>query len=220
MSARPPTQVRIRKTLTGRVARAVGVLAILIAVGAVALAHPTPAWASAFISTAALLPLAMFVVGRYGSAGSRPAQYGFALCCGGYFLFFSFFSDSPYLEHLATSQAIEWLHEQLFPDATSRPLPSIRGSSSFGGGGAFDVASDDQNIALRDSVIQPILAQGAIVPMPSQQLDYYEAAGNFWLIGQSWWAVMIGWGGASLATFKSGNQPRRDNPTTDAKPKV
>ena len=59
------------------------------------------------MSATALLPLAMIVAGRYGGAARRPARYGFAICCGGYFLFFTLFADSPYVEVLATSKAIE-----------------------------------------------------------------------------------------------------------------
>ena len=101
---------------------AIAVLAVL------ALSHPNSAWTSALMSAAALLPLAMIVAGRYGGAARRPARYGFAICCGGYFLFFTLFADSPYVEVLATSKAMNVGYKHLFPKSSVSPMPSSTGT--------------------------------------------------------------------------------------------
>jgi hypothetical protein len=114
-------------------------LIVFVAFGAVALAHPNSTWTSAAISAAAILPLGMIVAARYGSAAHRPGRNGFAICCGGYFLFFAFFADSPYLENLATSKVIDAYYTRLFPGSQASPLPSsgggFNGGMGFGGPG-------------------------------------------------------------------------------------
>jgi hypothetical protein len=137
-----------------RLARAIWPLIAIVVLGAVALAHPNSAWTSAALSAAALLPLGMIVAARYGSEARRPSRNGFAICCGGYFLFFAFFADSAYLENLATSKAINLYYQRLFPNAGYGPIPSSRGGfggTGFGGGGGgfgggggmFDVADTE-----------------------------------------------------------------------------
>jgi hypothetical protein len=112
----------------------------IVVLGTVALAHPNGAWTTAILSTAALLPLGLTVAARYGGEVRRPSRFGFAICCGGYFLFFTFFTDSPYLVNLFTSKAIDSCFQRFFPPSAF-PQSGGFGGGGFGGGAGFGGAS-------------------------------------------------------------------------------
>lgn len=202
-------------------------LYLILLFGVIALSHPNDAWTSAALTLAALLPLVAIVAGRFGAERSRPWRYGFAICCGGYFLFFTLAGDSPYMDNLATSKAIGAYYKLLFPKSTSSPTSGMPNPSG-GFGGAFDVApeaaSSGKTSAQAGNRVEtgmlPIAqVADAPVPTPDPAIEA-EAARDFWLIGHSIWALIFGWLGGSFAQFLASRRKRetgiRASPTTAA----
>lgn len=206
-----PNRFNAKEIIRRTVLPTLPVYAILV-LGLLALAHPNSIWTSAVLSTAALLPLLMIVAGRYGSENRRPWRYGFAACCGGYFLFFTVFLDSPYLVNLATSKALDAYYHRLYPGSTFSQLPNLRG----GFGGAFDIDDD----AAADAPAAPSSAMSNLTQFQkmtdqlrqamNQQMTETEIARNFWLIGHATWALLFGWVGGRLASFLARRQANEE----------
>ncbi len=204
--------------------------------GSIALTHPTDAWRSVAVSVAALASFGMMIGALFGSSVRRPFLGGFALCCGGYFFLYWLTYGTgdnrqfpnPYLESAATTKALSYLHDALFPESsvklhlstypTGLPFSSAGwGGGGFGGGGAFDVADDTAG-----NVRPPVeLAQAMTMPSPqppanqaavaAQMTNDNDAAQSFLGIGQSLWALALGYAGGIFAQFLA----RRNGKTTD-----